>query len=227
MRKIVYKNLDRHLILDKNIFYNIVIKNHFEYYHLVNELIVLTSNNEEGSVTLSEDGKIYSLKKYCSILTNLFEIDLVDRKTINSLYKYIDSVADKTKYFSHIEKLSGEICNIIEIIKLDIDIDVDYDDEFDLLSVLKLANVIPRVSDGRFLLKLIDFIKLIVVLTNQDVFFILNLKDFLNEEDLIAFIKEMNLINVNIINIETSVRPYKTENECDIIIDEDLCEYYI
>lgn len=226
MRKIVYKNMEKHLDLDKNIFYNIVVENQNEYFHLVNELIILINNNEEGNITLSNDSKICSLKKHCSIITNLFDLNLIDRKTINLLYKHIDSVTEKAKYFAELETLSCQICNILEIIRLDIDIDIDYDDEYDLISILKLANVIPVVSEGRFLLKLIDYIKLVMILTNQDIFFILNLKDLLNKEDLIAFIKEMNLLNINIINIETKIKSYKTENEYDIIIDEDLCEYY-
>ena len=227
MRKITYRNIEYQFILDKHIFYNVIIKNHKEYYHFVNNLIQQISYGNQGDFTYSKDNQEKPFDKHAMIIKDMFSFDLTSRKMLNRLYNEVKKQMSFTNFQERMDEFEQAYINLLEHIKNDISINIDYQEEIDLISLFKFAGIVPIIDQEDFLASLVDYVKIIVELLDIDIIWTINLKNFLSSKDLNDFIYEMNLMKINILNIEVYERYDKINNQINLVIDEDLCDYNI
>lgn len=178
-------------------------------------------NGEEDFIILSENEKELALNKTSSIIIDPFHIDINNRKMLARIYQ--DIIRDYQE--SNMESIL-DLQNSINRFLLDIcehsEYAMVYDDNSDLVDLLKLFNVRFDSDENDFACNIISYIKIAHRILGHSLFVFVNLKTFLPRNVMGEFYQTIRYEKVNIVLIER-FDLYTNEDENRIIIDKDGC----
>ena len=201
--KIINKNWQRKIEIEDNIIYTLVFENKKYYRENIIELINQHKGNE-GSYILSNDNKEISFDKNSYIITDIFNIDINNKKVLSTNIRV---------YF---EKL---IFNSF--------LEIEQSEEIDMCSLLKLGDFKIHVEQDDILEKFVKFLKVLTELCGCKIIFVVGLHTVFTQDEIIEIYKEVCLNKINIINIEyQQFYNLSNENYKEIvyIFDKDNCE---
>ncbi len=186
------------------------IKNGFK----LNELFFYNDNNDE--LDLSNKLEIY---------TNFFDLDLNSKKNINNLTKFIiNNLTDNEKdnIFNIYKKVYKNLISILN----NIDLPLSISDSLNVEDIIKLSKISINVKNDLLenLLLIIDLEKIFKV---NNVLFFINLKQYLNKDELLEFYKYAIYNNVNIVLIDSQGYGVPINFEKKLIIDSELEEFML
>ena len=186
------------------------IKNGFK----LNELFFYNDNNDE--LDLSNKLEIY---------TNFFDLDLNSKKNINNLTKFIiNNLTDNEKdnIFNIYKKVYKNLISILN----NIDLPLSISDSLNVEDIIKLSKISINVKNDLLenLLLIIDLEKIFKV---NNVLFCINLKQYLNKDELLEFYKYAIYNNVNIVLIDSQGYGVPINFEKKLIIDSELEEFML
>lgn len=222
--KIINNNWQRQIVLEDNLIHTIIFENKKYYRENILELI-RQHKGYEGSFILSKNNKEVSFDKNSYFMSDLFNIDINNKKIISKIYEELlkNVVDDIVKY----NKITSYIREYFETLVFNNNIDLKYNDEIEANSLLKLGDFKIQFEESNYLEKLIKFLKVLVELCNIKVIFIVGLYRVFSVEEVEKIYKEVCLNKINIINIESEQQNIKKGdcyNEIVYIFDEDNCE---
>ena len=222
--KIINNNWQRQIVLEDNLIHTIIFENKKYYRENILELI-RQHKGYEGSFILSDNNKEVSFDKNSYFISDLFNIDINNKKIISKVYgellkNVVDDIAEYNKITSYIREY-------FETLVFSNNIDLEYNDEIEANSLLKLGDFKIQFEESNYLEKLIKFLKVLVELCNIKVIFIVGLYRVFSVKEVEKIYKEVCLNKINIINIESEQQnPKKSDcyNELVYILDKDNCE---
>lgn len=222
--KIINNNWQRQIVLEDNLIHTIVFENKKYYRESILELI-RQHKGYEGNFILSNNNKEVSFDKNSYFISDLFNIDINNKKIITKVYgellrNALDNIAEYNKIISYIREY-------FETLVFNNNLDLEYNDEIEANSLLKLGNFKIQIGESNYLEKLIKFLKVLVELCNIKVIFIVGLYRVFSVEEVGKIYKEVCLNKINIINIESEYKNIKKSDyykEILYIFDQDNCE---
>lgn len=222
--KIINNNWQRQIVLEDNLIHTIIFENKKYYRENILELI-RQHKGYEGSFILSDNNKEVSFDKNSYFISDLFNIDINNKKIISKVYgellkNVVDDIAEYNKITSYIREY-------FETLVFSNNIDLEYNDEIEANSLLKLGDFKIQFEESNYLEKLIKFLKVLVELCNIKVIFIVGLYRVFSVKEVEKIYKEVCLNKINIINIESEQQNTKKSdcyNELVYIFDKDNCE---
>lgn len=222
--KIINKNWQRKIEIEDNIIYTLVFENKKYYRENIIELIN-QHKGKEGSFILSNDNKEISFDKNSYIITDIFNIDINNKKVLSKIYGSLlkEIVEDISSY----NKLSTNIRVYFEKLIFNSSLEIDQGEEIDMSSLLKLGDFKIHVENDDILEKFVKFLKVLSELCGYKIIFVVGLHTVFTQEEIIEIYKEVCLNKINIINIEyQQFNNLSNENYKEIvyIFDEDNCE---
>ena len=222
--KIINKNWQRKIEIEDNIIYTLVFENKKYYRENIIELINQHKGNE-GSFILSNDNKEISFDKNSYIITDIFNIDINNKKVLSKIYSSLlkEIVEDISSY----NELSTNIRVYFEKLIFNSSLEIDQGEEIDMSSLLKLGDFKIHVENDDILEKSVKFLKVLSELCGYKIIFVVGLHTVFMQEEIIEIYKEVCLNKINIINIEyQQFNNLSNENYKEIvyIFDEDNCE---
>ena len=222
--KIINNNWQRQLVLEDNLIHTIVFEKKKYYRENILELI-RQHKGYEGSFILSNNNKEVSFDKNSYFISDLFNIDINNKKIISKVYGELlkNVVEDIVEY----NKITSHIREYFEILVFNNNLDLEYNDEIEANSLLKLGDFKIQFEESNYLEKLIKFLKVLVELCNIKVVFIVGLYRVFSVKEVEKIYKEVCLNKINIINIESEQQKIKKSdcyNEKVYIFDQDNCE---
>lgn len=222
--KIINKNWQRKIEIEDNIIYTLVFENKKYYRENIIELIN-QHKGKEGSFILSNDNKEISFDKNSYIITDIFNIDINNKKVLSKIYGSLlkEIVEDISSY----NKLSTNIRVYFEKLIFNSSLEIDQGEEIDISSLLKLGDFKIHVENDDILEKFVKFLKVLSELCGYKIIFVVGLHTVFTQEEIIEIYKEVCLNKINIINIEyQQFNNLSNENYKEIvyIFDEDNCE---
>ena len=222
--KIINNNWQRQLVLEDNLIHTIVFEKKKYYRENILELI-RQHKGYEGSFILSNNNKEVSFDKNSYFISDLFNIDINNKKIISKVYGELlkNVVEDIVEY----NKITSHIREYFEILVFNNNLDLEYNDEIEANSLLKLGDFKIQFEESNYLEKLIKFLKVLVELCNIKVIFIVGLHRVFSVKEIEKIYKEVCLNKINIINIESEQQKIKKSdcyNELVYIFDKDNCE---
>ena len=175
-----------------------------------------------GYCSLDVDGKAAPIDDASLFVANPWDLDINSKSNLNALYKLL-----KKSYFHElgdaVDQIQKELTKICQEIKLDFDADLSMQDSIRVDDVFKLGGLQFAEGDGTFLECLTRYITISKELRGVCLVFVNHIRDFLSEEELESFLKELQYRGVSLINIETSAPTHTFPDEKVLIIDSDLC----
>lgn len=222
--KIINKNWQRKIEIEDNIIYTLVFENKKYYRENIIELINQHKGNE-GSYFLSNDNKEISFDKNSYIITDIFNIDINNKKVLTKIYSSLlkEIVEDISSY----NELSTNIRVYFEKLIFNSSLEVDQGEEIDMSSLLKLGDFRVHVENDDILEKFVKFLKILSELCGYKIIFVVGLHTVFTQDEIIEIYKEVCLNKINIINIEyQQFNNLSTKNYREIvyIFDKDNCE---
>ena len=222
--KIINKNWQRKTEIEDNIIYTLVFENKKYYRENIIELIN-QHKGKEGSFILSNDNKEISFDKNSYIITDIFNIDINNKKVLSKIYSSLlkEIVEDISSY----NELSTNIRVYFEKLIFNSSLEIDQGEEIDMSSLLKLGDFKIHVENDDILEKFVKFLKVLSELCGYKIIFVVGLHTVFTQEEIIEIYKEVCLNKINIINIEyQQFNNLSNENYKEIvyIFDEDNCE---
>ena len=222
--KIINKNWQRQIVLEDNLIHTIVFENKKYYRKNILELI-RQHKGYEGGFILSNYNKEVSFDKNSYFISDLFNIDINNKKIISKVYgellkNVVDDIAEYNKITSYIREY-------FETLVFNNNLDLEYNDEIEANLLLKLGDFKIQFEESNYLEKLIKFLKVLVELCNIKVIFIVGLYRVFSVKEVEKIYKEVCLNKINIINIESEYQNIKKSDyykEILYIFDQDNCE---
>ncbi|ERK56954.1 CRISPR-associated protein, Csn2 family [Gemella bergeri ATCC 700627] len=222
--KIVNREWQRSIELKENIIHTIILENK-QYFRECVRSLKLQHQGDEGLFIFSDGLKEISLAKYSYIITDLFNLDINNKKILTKIYTELMKYA--VENCIELNTIQTHLLNYYENLIHSSSLELEYRDEFDIMGMLKLADFKINLISNNDLEKLIKYLKVLVELCGIKVIFIVGLHMHYTENEIKQLYKELCINKINIINIEN--RQYKNLSTVDYtekvyIFDEENCE---
>lgn len=225
MRVLKHLEIDQDIVLSKNKHFNLVIENPLFFREFLNGL-TNQIDNDDPFFLFYKDDKEDSLKKHGFLVLNPMKIEIDDKKINGLIQKDIASKVGEDKKVEF-EELINRINEYLKSITYDYPVPVTFDMDLSLASFLKAISASAVSEYDSFLEYLINQVKKISFILKSDVFFFLNLHDYLSENEFHQFEEEMSKLEVDYVLISSHKPLVKPDDEFVIEIDRDLCELHI
>lgn len=203
----------------------IEIENKKYFYRFINALNNIVVNGFSDEILFFEDDKEKNMNGKTKLIIDYFNFDFDSKKYEKDINKLVnDSIDDEDKnnllsQYNKIIKIYNRILNNIDL-PLSIERDINIEN---ITKVIKIGiNGKNELLDNLFLL--IDLEK---ILKTNCILFLVNLKQYLNENELIELYKYSIYNQVNIILVDSQAYGCTIEYEKKFIIDENLEEFVL
>lgn len=182
-------------------------------------------SGEEGRFVLSEKNKELDFGKKTDIVFNPLSVDVNARKILSKLYAELTNISKEEQMYVKTAELLHHIQEYMLELEQCTDYILEFDEEVDVLNLLKVANVHYETKDMDFLERLVQYIKILAAMAGIKVFVFVNLRSYLTDDQMQEMIKEMKYQNVQGLFIESQQKGCM-EGVRQYIIDIDRCEIY-
>lgn len=224
--KINVNYIDNELILEDNKILNIEIYNKKFFYRFIKDLnLIENGNNLEEITAFNKQNEEITLTNKIEILSDFLEFDLYNKKYSSDFQKYIVKNSEEKNIDKIVKEYSKVYDSITNIVNL-VDIPITIKNDFDFDSIIKSFKFEVNFSDD-LLNNLINLLEVKTNLSKEKIYIFINLKSYLNNEDLLEFYKYIYLKNIYSIFIDTSKYADLNDYINKVIIDRDLDEFVI
>lgn len=199
------------------------IENKGCFYRTVMNFINISNGEQIEDIYVFDDKKEeINISNKTIVISDYFDLNLIVKKYSNHLQKYIIENTDEsiTNDLSIIyKKIMDKIKKSFE----SIDFSVQINDEFSLEQVIKLIKPTIQLKNDLLsnLYLLIDLEKIFKI---SKVMIFINLKQYINKNELLEFYKYCIYNNVKVLFIENKDYQVTLENEKKLIVDDNLDE---
>lgn len=220
MKKLTIHGIEKEFIIDAGLIYCINIENRNFYLKLMDSFL----NNDNDFIFYLEKNELVDISKRALIINDIYNISPNNKKILNSLYKRINEKMLNQQIKDNIQNINLNLLNILEEISLNLNLSIDYDLDLDITKILSLYKFSFKEDSISLVDKLITYIKANMEIMNVTFVISFNIIQLLSNDDLILFQKELELLNISLINFNFIG---KTTNKFIeyTTIDDDLCEY--
>lgn len=187
---------------------------------LINELFSQTSG-KEGNWLLFENDKSFDLGKKVELILEPLTLTLNNRKVKTKLYQDIKTISQDCCFSQGLE-VHSQICNYLENMLDKLPYPVKYDEDWDVSEILKAYNVELVEEYDNIFEKLYNYIKLVNTVCGTDIFIMVNIKQYLTDEQITELYKMAAYGKIQLVLIEFNMN---NKRDCEelYILDNDDC----
>ena len=216
-----YKGFNFKINFEEKNIVSLIVENKRIYRKIV-ENLVNNLNIEDGNIILSRNNKLIMPEKEFFVFSDYFNFD-INKFVLNKYYKELKNLSEN--------EFLNETLEIKEILKdyinklIENNYSLKFEDDLDVSQILKAFSIKFERSED-LLLNLFEWLKILNELLGYEIFFFINLENFLSEEELLEFSKFILYNKYKVVFLENFHRNKLFEDDNLIIIDNDLCEIF-
>lgn len=218
--KLTYMEYGIEIELSENQIYVLIAESPSFFSKLI-ETLYKEKQDGDGKILLSENDKILSFSKMSEIIVNPFTIDPNERRIMQKLYQELcaetlDQLVIETG------EIHAKLISYLEEISLKVPYHVTFDLEENIPNLLKAYNVRLETESNNLLERIVEYLKLLHQLCRIEVVFFINLKTYLQDEELEQLYQFAFYEKISMVLLE-NVQKTKLNCEKTCIIDQDYC----
>ena len=205
---------------DKSIF-SLIIENKKLYRKIIEDLINNTSI-DDGNIILSKNNKLIVPEKEIFVFSDYFNFD-INKFVLNKYYKELKNLSENDFFDETLEikeVLRDYVTKLVEN-----EYSIKLEEDLDISQILKAFGVKFQRNED-LLLNLFEWIKILNELLGYEIFFFINLENFLSDDELVEFSKFILYNKYKVVFLENFNRNKLFDDDNLIIIDNDLCEIF-
>lgn len=205
---------------NKSIF-SLIIENKKLYRKIIEDLI----NNisiDDGNIILSKNNKLIVPEKEIFVFSDYFNFD-VNKFVLNKYYKELKNLSEN-EFFDETVEIKEALRNYVTKL-IENEYSVKLEEDLDISQILKAFGIKFQRNED-LLLNLFEWIKILNELLGYEIFFFINLENFLSDDELVEFSKFILYNKYKVVFLENFNRNKLFDDDNLIIIDNDLCEIF-
>ena len=205
---------------NKSIF-SLIIENKKLYRKIIEDLI----NNisiDDGNIILSENNKLIVPEKEIFVFSDYFNFD-VNKFVLNKYYKELKNLSEND-FFDETVEIKEVLRNYVTKL-VENEYSIKLEEDLDISQILKAFGIKFQRNED-LLLNLFEWIKILNELLGYEIFFFINLENFLSDDELVEFSKFILYNKYKVVFLENFNRNKLFDDDNLIIIDNDLCEIF-
>lgn len=177
------------------------------YFNLIDEIIY------------SEDNNIIDIEKKGLIIRNPLELNLNEKKLLNSLYKtLISSIDDENKQI--INEIEEKLMELMDFLSCNVDFSIDYNNEVDINKLFSSIDLkFSEIEYNNYFEMLVQFIKIYNSILSIKCIVSFGLFSILTEDEIELLKKEIRALDLSLLDFECNNKT----NVKSLIIDTDYC----
>ena len=221
--KLVHKNIEKHLEFKENKVNVLVVENNGMLFKLINEL-QSQIEGKNGTFVLSENGELLNIGKEIELITDVFSLNLNERTSVNRLLNSLTGYTQSAEMINKSRELQMVLNEYLSELTQNEELPVSFADEINMQSLLKALGVEFENEYNSICEKLLVYMRIINRYFQKEVFVLVNLKTFVNEDELKDFYQNAFYEKLNLLLFESTERKSMGNAEEVTVIDEDMCE---
>ena len=205
---------------DKSIF-SLIIENKKLYRKVIEDLI----NNisiDDGNIILSKNNKLIVPEKEIFVFSDYFNFD-VNKFVLNKYYKELKNLSEN-EFFDETVEIKEALRNYVTKL-IENEYSIKLEEDLDISQILRAFGIKFQRNED-LLLNLFEWIKILNELLGYEIFFFINLENFLSDDELVEFSKFILYNKYRVVFLENFNRNKLFDDDNLIIIDNDLCEIF-
>ena len=205
---------------DKSIF-SLIIENKKLYRKIIEDLI----NNisiDDGNIILSKNNKLIVPEKEIFVFSDYFNFD-VNKFVLNKYFKELKNLSEND-FFDETVEIKEVLRNYVTKL-VENEYSIKLEEDLDISQILKAFGIKFQRNED-LLLNLFEWIKILNELLGYEIFFFINLENFLSNDELVEFSKFILYNKYRVVFLENFNRNKLFDDDNLIIIDNDLCEIF-
>lgn len=216
-----YKGFNFKIDFEEKNIVSLIVENKRVYRKIVEDL-VNNLNIEDGNIILSRNNKLIIPEKEFFVFLDYFNFD-INKFVLNKYYKELKNLSEN--------EFLNETLEIKEILKdyinkmVENNYSLKFEDDLDVSQILKAFSIKFERSED-LLLNLFEWLKILNEVLGYEIFFFINLENFLSEEELLEFSKFILYNKYKVVFLENFYRNKLFDDDSLIVIDNDLCEVF-
>lgn len=181
---------------------------------------------ERGNFVLSRNWEPIPIEKHMLLATDVFSLNLNERKSINALYKQVNSLAHDEKHLLETSHLQSALQQWLNSVEQSLAYPVCYQREIAVADLLKAVDF--RFDDHQqdITERLDRYLQILAEFLRCDVAVFLGLRQYFDEDEMRLLYRMANYRKQHVLLLEPIVPTQKVEGERWFILDKDLCELY-
>lgn len=198
----------------------LVIENQVYWRQAIDNLI--NHQDDSDGISITVKGKAINYSDELEIITNPLGLDFNNRRVNLALQKLLTqaSVSEKNYLFTQElkTKIASYLVDLVESMQINFQVSTD---DFAVTQLAKAVNL-HVISDDNLLAQLIDYQELIRELTKVKLTVFINLRSFLNDNELLKLLAANRDHQLSCLLIESTARK-RLDDLPRMVIDQDLC----
>jgi len=223
---LVNRNLNTPISIHEGLPNILVVDNKHLFFKLVDDLVKQSEGND-GEWILSEDSKIYSINKTVNVIVDYFHLNFNSKPILSKLYSNLKDISTQGDFYVDTISLKQTIAEYFEKINSEVMLPIEFSTDFDITNIFKILDVKLSEIDAELVENMNIVLHILRELTGNKLTVLVNFLDYLTEEEIEVFYRDLNYNKQSILLIERKWNRIKRENEKIFIVDDDLCEIYI
>lgn len=223
--KINFDYIDNDIIINDEDIECLEIENKNYFYRIINDLICISNGEIKENIKFFNNGNELNLSNKIDVIIDYFNFDFNSKRIVNLIYQSISSnITEEAK--DKINSYYKKIKNIVEKGLTNYILPLKIEDEYDINVILKMLKIAINKKDTLLenIFLLIDIENIFKI--NELVVFV-NLKQYLNKEELEEVYKYCIYNNVKIMLIDSQCYGTTAAYEKKLIIDGNLDEFLL
>lgn len=219
--KLAYYLWPRPIDFQENRISTLIVENSSAFAEMICALSA-QCRGEDGAYILSENDQQLALNHCAELIADPFSLECNQKRWLGRLLKELSSYALTDKYSETAEILDGLKSYLLELFDIS-ERPLTFDMGFTIEKLLKVMDVKIEKQNDSFLEQLLAYMAIVCDLGGAEIFFMVNLKCYLGEEDLELFAKEVFLRKFHVLLLENTAREKEFPWEDIFLLDKDLC----
>lgn len=220
MKHLKIKGIEKEFHIESGKVYDIQIESNTFYHQLVLGLI----NEDSDMFSLSENFNSLDFQKECLFISDILTISPNNKKILNALYKRIQEKFLTNENKELLLNINEKFLSLLEQISLDVNLETDYLTDISINDILSLYKFSFKEGEEDFLNKIITYIKANQEIKKLSTIITLNFLPLLKENEILLLQKQLELLNLTMINFNIRVK-HQIKGIEYLTIDMDLCEF--
>ena len=172
----------------------------------------LSLTNEKGSC----------LEESYYTVENPLSLEFNNKKIISGVYKILTKDIKETLSKDY-ELMVIDVISFLNKFLIQIEFNLNMEEEVDLSKFLQVFNVkVEEVEYSDYVLRLIEYFKLVLKLINTNYFLIFNLSNIFDDQELEKISNECELLDLIVIDFSFKKGDSASKSYCVLKVDEDL-----
>ena len=195
-----------------------------EIFSLMSMQLQMQINNEPGDFNFSRDYKPITISKEVELIHSPVLLDFGQRKILLRICSDLDKLSMSAEHYEATAQMQQAVQTFLDRMSASYTIPLIWDLELSAGNLAKAANIKADIEELSLVSRILTYMEILTSLKIANIFVFVNLRTYLNAEQLKSLFYESRLKKYSMLLLENRTMPRITDYERHLTMDEDMCE---